>query len=318
MHYLFVAANNNEYAIYLQQLYCLAAKANGKQIVMCKTINELYRLQQPSWVILAPPRKPFWLTNLILILQLKVMYSKGLLSNHLSITPSLILKKSGILIIPALSQAITTQAIFGSQLQNGAIASNFIPPLHKLIADGDAAPTTLPTALYYYTLGITTLQEALLVLKVFSIFKKWQQTNTEIILVIEPPKIRNLITEKLLTYKYRTAVTILATYNPVAHRQAYGTIIFNTTPNRLASLYQSFHYNIPVIVNTVENLNGELGSLVFPTNFLDEKAFATTLVNLYKSETERNKMAETAHNWLLQQTTIEQQVQQLQGILASQ
>jgi hypothetical protein len=317
MHYLFISVKANYYNAYLQHLFCIAAAANNEPIIYAKSLDDLLKLTKPGWIIFSQPKPQHAVALLLLKWKIKSLYKKALLHKHVTATPKLLLKNKGLLMVMPQNEVIENTKVAVPATQLVTFLQNYFPPLHILPNNNKVEETTLPASLYYYALGVKTLQQALDLLKVFSIFKKWQLTNTALVMVIKDAKVNNALTEKLENYKYRASVTIQAAYTAHSHQQAYAIIIVNATENEVPKIYNSFFYGVPVLINNIATTNSAIEELVISYQIADQKAFATQLVNLYKNETDRNNLVYKASSWYAQQPSITQQAQQFQQLITA-
>jgi len=135
-------------------------------------------------------------------------------------------------------------------------------------------------------------------LKAFSKFKKWQQSNMLLLLLPKEESFSSGIEDKLNTYKYRNDVKLIndADNKETANIMATAYALLHT-PFSDADLWPvsaALQCAAPVIGFYTESMQeycGEAGMLI---NEHTHGALGEQLIHLYKNETLRNQMSESA------------------------
>lgn len=157
--------------------------------------------------------------------------------------------------------------------------------------------------LYYSDSNETA--HTLIVLKAFSIFKKWQQSNMQLILMLNDGQIEK-IQQLLLTYKFRKDIQLF----PVAVTEkfeeingaAYAMIFLPEKQITETKIGISLKRKVPVIVPDLEYYRSGFGDAV-TFCAINEKSVSDKMMLLYKDETYRNQLISkgaelaAARNW---------------------
>jgi len=135
-------------------------------------------------------------------------------------------------------------------------------------------------------------------LKAFSKFKKWQQSNMQLLLLPKEESFSSQIENKLSLYKYRDDVKLIndAENKEIADIIATAYALLHT-PYSDADLWPvsaAVQCSIPVIGFNTESMQEYCGKAAILVNERSEEAFGEELIHLYKDETLRNKMSEAA------------------------
>lgn len=96
------------------------------------------------------------------------------------------------------------------------------------------------------TTPIQSLQEAVLLLKAFSIFKKWQQTSYTLTLVIPDGSLQQQVAAQLQTYKYKTHVAT-STQFTASVAASWLCIGWQIPQQHISLAYQCFAYGVPLV-----------------------------------------------------------------------
>ena len=143
--------------------------------------------------------------------------------------------------------------------------------------------------------------------KAFSYFKKWQQSNMKLLVLLRPSSEYHKVETKIKTYKYREDVILL---NHLSTEQlvritstAYAIIIPSSYFSSGQSLLNAMKSEVPIIVDKLP-VNQEIGgAAVLSVNFSDPEEMAKGMLTLYKDETKRNSLIKSGleqvatYNW---------------------
>lgn len=135
--------------------------------------------------------------------------------------------------------------------------------------------------------GCSTAQ-LLVLLKSFSAFKKWQQSNFKLIIYIDEKQVKS--SKKLLgSYKYRSDVLLIhKTEDLVSLFGAAYAVVFGGNETNFMEMYQlAFKYKIPMLLPEDEHYNAIAKNAALYDD-LSEKTIAEKLILLYKDEALRN------------------------------
>lgn len=99
------------------------------------------------------------------------------------------------------------------------------------------------------TTPIYSLQDAILLLKAFSIFKKWQQTSYTLTLVIADASLRQQVAAQLQSYKYKTHVAISGSFSQ-SLAASWLCLGWQLPQLQISLAYQSFAYAVPLLCAT--------------------------------------------------------------------
>ena len=134
------------------------------------------------------------------------------------------------------------------------------------------------------------------VLKAFSLFKNWQQSNMKLLVFKGQSTEFNQIEEKLKTYKYREDVILLRQFTTeqlIRITAAAYAFIFPSSDNGSGlQILDAMQCEVPVIAGNVpanQEIGGEAALYV---NFSDPDAIAKEMLSLYKDESQRTKLIE--------------------------
>jgi hypothetical protein len=135
--------------------------------------------------------------------------------------------------------------------------------------------------------GCSTAQ-LLVLLKSFSAFKKWQQSNFKLIIYTDEKQVKS--SKKLLAnYKFRTDVLLINV--PEDYLALFGAayaVVFGGTETNFMEIYQlAFKYKIPMLIPENEHYNAIAKNAAVYCD-LSEKTIADNLILLYKDEALRN------------------------------
>jgi hypothetical protein len=137
--------------------------------------------------------------------------------------------------------------------------------------------------------GCSTAQ-LLVILKSFSAFKKWQQSNFKLVIYIDDKQIKS--SKKLLgNYKYRSDVLLIhKTEDFVSLFGAAYAVVFGGNETSFMEMNQlAFKYKIPMLLPEDEHYNSIAKNAAVYCD-LSEKTISDNLILMYKDETFRNSI----------------------------
>jgi len=132
--------------------------------------------------------------------------------------------------------------------------------------------------------------QLLVLLKSFSAFKKWQQSNFKLVIYIDEKQLKS--SKKLLAnYKYRSDVLLInKTEDYVAlFGAAYAVLLGGNESSFMEMYQQAFKYKIPMLLPEDEHYNSIAKKAAVYCD-LSEKGIADNLILLYKDEALRNSI----------------------------
>ncbi|HAI84897.1 MAG TPA: hypothetical protein DCL43_14630 [Chitinophagaceae bacterium] len=236
------------------------------------------------------------------------------------VTPFAIKKASLVQRVIIYRKDVTTDTpcLFETPLPAGITATNtqLWSPANHLICKPYAWETAEQIRLNYtnghlfflaYSHGDATAYIALL--KGFSGFKKWQHSSMYLILWISDTNIATIITEKLITYKYRDSVAIV-TDGEALIPYAYAVISDGNTFT--ARLHAALAAKVPVLQQEHEYIVP--GVTYYNTH--EQTTLAKQMIYLYKSELQLTAFTSAGYNYNSSLPTIAQQVQAFDSFLS--
>ena len=131
-------------------------------------------------------------------------------------------------------------------------------PIYEWVALADAKNSLTDGANYF--LAFQPLNGFVDMLKEFSIFKKWQQTNMALVFIFENDKEVVQAQALLAGYKFKESIFIkpISKMEPASIAASYA-ILFNSIRFDKTSLIEmAIEYGIPLIFNNAENQNASL------------------------------------------------------------
>lgn len=126
-----------------------------------------------------------------------------------------------------------------------------------------------------YLLVFVEIEEIIPILKAFSVFKKWQQSNMSIVFVMDTEADRQKADILLLGYKYRDAVELvnLASFKLEWIAAAYLSIFSTMNSYRFQFLTYSMRYQIPFLMHRdVDSTSFVLPEMAAAGEYFDFKA----------------------------------------------
>jgi hypothetical protein len=134
--------------------------------------------------------------------------------------------------------------------------------------------------------------QLILLLKSFSAFKKWQQSNFKLVIYVDEKHLKS--SKKLLAnYKYRSDVLLInKTEDYVVLFGAAYVALFGGNESSFMEMYQmAFRFKIPMLLPEEEYYNSIAKNAAVYCD-LSEKAISDNLILMYKDETLRNSIIE--------------------------
>jgi len=133
-----------------------------------------------------------------------------------------------------------------------------------------------------------SVAQLLVILKSFSAFKKWQQSNFKLVIYLDEKQLKS--SKKLLgNYKYRSDVLLII--KPEDFVTLFGAayaVVFGGTETNFMEVYQlAFKYKIPMLLPEDEHYNAIAQNAALYCD-LSEKTIAEKLILMYKDESLRN------------------------------
>lgn len=127
-------------------------------------------------------------------------------------------------------------------------------------------------------------------LKGFSIFKKWQQSNIQILLIIDHSS-EEAISSVLDTYKFREDVKIISQkfYQKKWIEASYATFVLPSVETPISTMHQVIEANMPLAVNDNAYLRSAFGNAACYFK-MEDNSIGLQLIQLYKNESFRNEL----------------------------
>lgn len=152
-----------------------------------------------------------------------------------------------------------------------------------------------------------SLPQQMQLLKAFSLFKQWQQSNMKLVLVRQQVSAKDLLSQKLKNYKYREDVVFVndpsETQWQALTAAAYAFIYTTQLPQSALPILDAMQCGVPVLTSKTGGLEETGKDAVLYANPNDPDAMAQQLILLYKNENNRNtliaagKSQASRHHW---------------------
>ena len=151
-----------------------------------------------------------------------------------------------------------------------------------------------------YFLAFVSLEELKSMLKEFSIFKKWQQTNMSIVFVMETQSQVNQALSLLKGYKFNEAVFIVHqnTFKLEWMAAAYISLWSHNSMYHSCMLEWSVKWGIPVLINSTNKLPESWHKAGEVFDFAQKMALSNHFKLYYKDEVYRQARANMGTAWL--------------------
>lgn len=138
----------------------------------------------------------------------------------------------------------------------------------------------------------------MLLLRAFSIFKKWQHSSMKLLLLPKYESFENKIHEKLKTYKYRNDVKLLENLEEAQLTQvvasAHSLIQVSSNLADLMIFAVALKCGLPVITCKDDDVEEYLGAAAYYINEKSAESLGNALIGLYKDEDLQTRLKETA------------------------
>lgn len=150
---------------------------------------------------------------------------------------------------------------------------------------------------YFYFSGVPKDGIELL-LKAFSLFKKWQKSNMKLLIQINgEKKEQEWVKQKLINYKYRSDVVLLEnvltpTENAILMGAAYSYVYLRVKNQVPIEVLNAFNSGVPVIGTALPAIQEIFGEACLYTQLGDLDSLAEQLKNMYKDERLRTHYAD--------------------------
>lgn len=137
-------------------------------------------------------------------------------------------------------------------------------------------------------------QNLMTVLKAFSIFKKWQNSNMKLLVTNYLPNNKNNILNKLDTYKHKADTVFLNHINEENAAKIIASaycVIYLPLENEITiPILQAMQCNVAVITNNLDSLQQELGNALLYANVNLQEDIAQQMKLIYKDEILRSNL----------------------------
>ncbi len=195
-------------------------------------------------------------------------------------------------------QAMTLQ--YGWPQENGCIIkASANTPLQPLdFEQKEAVKARFSEGCEYFYFSGTPKDDIELLLKAFSLFKKWQKSNMKLIIKINgEQKEQEGFKQKLVNYKYRGDVVLLEnvltpTENPLLMGAAYSYVYVRIKNQVPIEVLNAFNSGVPVIGTALPAIQEIFGESCVYTQLGDLDSLAEQLKNMYKDERLRTHYAD--------------------------
>lgn len=133
-------------------------------------------------------------------------------------------------------------------------------PIYEWVALADAKNNLTDGANYF--LAFQPIDAFVDMLKEFSIFKKWQQTNMVLVFIFENEKEVSQAESLLAGYKFKESILIKSISNMELKWIAatYAILFNNICFDKTSLIEMAIEYDIPLLFNNAENQNESLPS----------------------------------------------------------
>mgnify|MGYP000856025103 CR=1 FL=1 len=147
---------------------------------------------------------------------------------------------------------------------------------------------------YFLYVGYTGEQSNLIhLLKAFSIFKKRQKSNMQLLIVAEDAATENHFTDNLKTYKFKSDVNVISDAKPDAvsniRAAAYAFIAPALHDTHLIEAINAVSNKVPVVVDSRAEVQELFGNAALYADMGKFEDIAEKMMQLFKDEQLRNK-----------------------------
>lgn len=143
---------------------------------------------------------------------------------------------------------------------------------------------------YLFYVDTTSAKYCMLVLKAFSILKKWQKTSIKLLLLLDNVAEENLISD-FNNYKYKSDVVFVNKNNESCNALITSSFafIYLSDYKNINNLFFALQTKVPAIVNNTEINNSIFKKAVLYTH-TNEVGIAANMQQLYKDEQLKNEL----------------------------
>lgn len=152
-----------------------------------------------------------------------------------------------------------------------------------------------------YFLCFTSLEKVIPILKEFSIFKKWQHSTMQLLLVLENKQMLTKAQEQLKGYKFKEDV-VLQNLEEVCNEWIAASYAILWEGNTFSTTYwftNIIRYEIPILFDIKTKLPAGWGKAGEVFSFSTQLALSNHLKLYYKDELYRHERALAAKDWLV-------------------
>jgi hypothetical protein len=146
----------------------------------------------------------------------------------------------------------------------------------------------------YYAADVNNLSDAsiILLLKAYTIFKKWQHSNMPLLLIASP-NMETQIGKLLSAYKYRNEIIVIAsqTDRDDTITAAYAFICLQESPSISFNMQTALATGTPIICTKSFHVESSLGNAALYCD-QQQQSIADVMMLLYKQEEQRNRLIE--------------------------
>jgi len=151
-----------------------------------------------------------------------------------------------------------------------------------------------------YILIFAPVDNITIILKEFSVFKKWQQSTMHLVFILENKNAIEKANSILKGYKFRQDVSIYTTMdiNSTILAASYLTIFENVQYSYANIVMNSIHFGVPLLFDDQIQLPEAWKSAGEVFSFAEKNALSNHFKLYYKDEVYRQSRAKMGSNWL--------------------
>ncbi len=206
---------------------------------------------------------------------------KNLLKASHIIVPNDYIKLNASLLMPAITEKLL---VCYSGIEKKVAAAIEIKENIKKTYTGDKD-------FFFFDFEDTTDKKLLLVLKAFSLFKKWQQSKMKLLLAVDSIKIQSVETI-CSNYKYKEDVVIVSSQSKETLDfligSAYASIFMPNQHKIPLNVHTALSYEVPVILPETAFYRANFGEAILYSEE-NETSISNGMILLYKDERARNQ-----------------------------
>ncbi|MEN9684849.1 MAG: hypothetical protein RLZZ28_635 [Bacteroidota bacterium] len=155
---------------------------------------------------------------------------------------------------------------------------------------------------FFYAGGTANESNAIMLLKAFSLFKKWQQSNMKLLIADKSVHKNSSFLEKLQSYKYREDVVIIKRPKKQFFAQlmasAYAFIELGVEDKFAPTIYAAFQTETALIAAEAGLVPELAGKAALYINERDQDMLAQHMLSLYKNEIQKSVLIEEGKKML--------------------